>query len=89
MYTEWYIKVLSFMAKRAHKLGLYPTKSQKWVLKQILGACRDLYNDSPADRKFVYEKSGESVAYHDQTIALPGRKKENPLKIYRRATSLN
>jgi hypothetical protein len=59
------------------------------VLKQILGACRDLYKDSPADRKFVYEKSGESVAYPNQTIALPRRKKENPLKIYRRVASLN
>lgn len=63
---------------RTYKYRLYPTKKERETLKGTLNTCRHLYNDSLDDRKFVYDNSGESISYYDQSIALPSRKKDNP-----------
>ena len=55
----------------AYRYRLYPTKAQIGVLERTLGICRDVYNSLLHERTVLYETTGKSPGWVQQTNALP------------------
>ena len=58
---------------KTYQFRLYPTTVQVEKMENTLDTCRFLYNDSLADRKNAYERTGITVGYYDQQYELKNR----------------
>lgn len=58
---------------KTYKFRLYPNRAQVEKMEKTLNTCRFLYNDSLADRKNAYERTGKTVGYYDQQYELKNR----------------
>ncbi len=66
------------MMRKTFKYRLYPSAVQQELLEQTLNTCRILYNNALAERRNVWKDEERSVGYHEQAIALPEQKRDNP-----------
>lgn len=57
---------------------IYPTKSQRSKIDNILELCRWTYNETLAARKNAYDQDGKSVSYYETKKLLPQWKDEKP-----------
>jgi putative transposase len=62
---------------KTFKYKIYPNKTVKAKIDEILTTCRILYNKSLAERKQAYEERKESISYSQQQNALPQKKNDN------------
>ena len=62
---------------KTYKYRIYPTIIQIGKLEKTLNTCRFLYNDSLADRKNAYERTGKTINYYDQAGELKNRDMSN------------
>jgi putative transposase len=63
---------------KAYKYKLEPNKQQRYALARTLDVCRELYNDSLAQRNLNY-KSGNKCYYQEQQNELPALKAAFPV----------
>lgn len=63
---------------KAFKYRLYPTKAEAEKLKFTLSRCQRLYNNALEERRDSYQERGETVTYHQQAVALPKLKADDP-----------
>ncbi|MFX1535768.1 MAG: RNA-guided endonuclease InsQ/TnpB family protein [Promethearchaeota archaeon] len=66
------------MVTLTQKLTIRPTKEQAHVLWTLAQACRKLYNQALAERKFLYQHYNVQVSYVDQQNGLPQLKQVCP-----------
>jgi len=63
---------------KAYRYKLEPNKQQRYALARTLDVCRELYNDSLAQRNYNY-KSGNKCYYNEQQNELPSLKAAFPV----------
>jgi putative transposase len=66
------------MMLKAYRYKLEPNKQQRYALARTLDVCRELYNDSLAQRNYNY-KSGNKCYYQEQQNELPALKAAFPV----------
>ena len=60
-----------------YKYRIFPSKSQRTSLGNVLGACRFVYNKALETRKNAWEERRESVSKYDTINLIPQWKAEN------------
>lgn len=63
------------MIDRAYKCRLYPNKEQVELIERTFGACRWVWNEALAAKKYAWETSKHNLSMNDISATLPKLKK--------------
>lgn len=64
------------LINKAFRFKLKPTRKQRQLFRQFAGAVRWVWNECLAERKRIYEETGESVSQYEQMRRLTRLKRE-------------
>ncbi len=64
--------------RKSYRYRIYPTKSQLSLLEQTLEICREVYNDTLALRKDMWEQEQRSISLYETNKILTQWKKDQP-----------
>jgi putative transposase len=67
------------MLRKAFVYKLRPTRAQEAALAQTLETCRQLYNQSLAERKHAWEQEQRALGFAQQSAALPAKRATSEL----------